>query len=81
MPKISLVIPAFNEEEHLPRLLDSVDRARQVYHRGADEVEVVVADNASTDRTAKIARARGCRVVHLEKRVIAAARNGGRERK
>jgi len=40
-------------------------------------VEVVVADNASTDRTGEIARSRGCRVVHVGKRVIAAARNGG----
>jgi len=77
MPRISLVIPAFNEEEHLPRLLDSVDVARARYREGADQVEVIVADNASSDRTAAIALARGCRVVHVEKRAIAAARNGG----
>src|SRR6185503_10199525 len=74
---ISRVIPAYNEERFLPRLLDSVDVARQRYARGADAVEVIVADNASTDRTAEIALARGCRVAPVAKRSIAAARNAG----
>jgi glycosyltransferase involved in cell wall biosynthesis len=77
MPRISLVVPAFNEEQYLPALLDSADIARQHFLGGADAVEIVVADNASTDRTAEIARSRGCRVVHVAKRSIAAARNGG----
>jgi len=76
-PAISLVIPAHNEELLLPRLLDSVERARQESGLGRDELEIVVADNASTDRTAEIAAAGGCRVVAVEKRVIAAARNAG----
>ncbi len=76
-PRYSLVIPAYNEELLLPRLLDTVDRARQEYRPGADAIEVIVADNMSTDRTAEIARARGCNVVPVEKRMIAAARNGG----
>ena len=38
---------------------------------------MIVADNVSTDRTASIAAERGCNVVTVEKRVIAAARNGG----
>lgn len=76
-PRYSLIIPAYNEEAYLPRLLDTVDRARARYHAGAALIEVIVADNASTDRTAEIARARGCRVVSVEKRVIAASRNGG----
>ena len=38
---------------------------------------MIVADNSSTDGTASIAAARGARVVSVEKRVIAAARNGG----
>jgi glycosyltransferase involved in cell wall biosynthesis len=77
MPRISLVIPAFNEEHYLPQLLKSIALARQRYELGADEIEVIVADNASTDRTAEIARASGCCVVRVEKRAIAAARNGG----
>jgi glycosyltransferase involved in cell wall biosynthesis len=77
MPKISLVIPAFNEEAYLPALLDSVDVARARYSRGANGVEVIVADNSSTDRTAEIAQSRGCLVAHVAKPAIAAARNGG----
>jgi glycosyltransferase involved in cell wall biosynthesis len=74
---LSLIIPARNEEFYLPRLLDTVDLARTRFRGGSDAVEVIVADNVSTDRTADIARQRGCRVVCVEKRVIAAARNGG----
>jgi glycosyltransferase involved in cell wall biosynthesis len=73
----TLVIPAHNEEVLLPRLLDTVDRARARYSFGASAIEVIVADNASTDRTAEIAAARGCCVVPVATRVIAAARNGG----
>lgn len=76
-PRFSLVIPARNEEACLPRLLDSVDVARARYAGGPGAIEVIVADNASTDGTAAIAAARGCRVVRVEKRVIAAVRNGG----
>ena len=76
-PRISLVIPAHNEEAYLPRLLDSVDRARVRYAGGPESIEVVVADDGSTDATAEIARARGCRTVRLEARRIAGARNAG----
>ena len=75
-PRYSMVVPAYNEERLLSRLLDSIDAARAAY-AGTGEVEVIVADNSSTDRTASIAAARGCRVVSVDKRVIAAARNGG----
>jgi glycosyltransferase involved in cell wall biosynthesis len=75
-PRYSVIVPAYNEERYLPRLLDSLDLARAVYG-DPDAVEVIVADNRSTDRTAEIASERGCRVVPVEKRVIAAARNGG----
>jgi glycosyltransferase involved in cell wall biosynthesis len=73
----SLVIPAYNEARLLPRLLDSVDAARARYQGGAGAIQVIVADNASTDATAAIATARGCEVARVEKRRIAAARNGG----
>ena len=74
MPRCSLVIPAYNEARLLPRLLDSVDAARSRY-KGS--VQVIVADNASTDKTAAIAAARGCEVARVEKRRIAVVRNGG----
>ncbi len=75
--RFSLIIPAWNEEAYLPRLLDTVDEAKTRYRGGADAIEVIVADNASTDATASIARERGCRVTPVQKRIIAAVRNGG----
>lgn len=77
MTRLSLVIPAFNEARLLPRLLDTVDVAKARFTAGADAVEVILADNGSTDATAAIAQARGCRVAPVAKRIIGAARNGG----
>ena len=74
MIRHSLVIPAYNEARLLPRLLDSVDAARSCY---PGPVQVIVADNDSTDATASIAAARGCEVARVEKRRIACVRNGG----
>jgi glycosyltransferase involved in cell wall biosynthesis len=76
-PLISLVIPAYNESRFLPRLLATVDIARARFDAGAERIEVIVADNGSTDDTAKIAADAGCRVVRAELRCIAAARNAG----
>lgn len=72
-----MVIPARNEEKLLPRLLDTVDAARMHYRRGPESVEVVVADNASSDATAALAARRGCRIVVVADRKIAAVRNAG----
>ena len=77
VPRYSLIIPAYNEEAYLPALLDSVEVARTCYAGGPDDIEIVVADNASTDATADLARSRGCRVVREGRRVIAAVRNTG----
>src|SRR2546423_3339421 len=75
--KFSVIIPAYNEEQYLPRLLKSIELARSNYSGGRGEIEVIVADNDSSDATAEIAREHGARAVHVEKRPIAAARNGG----
>lgn len=77
MPAISLVIPAYNEAQLLPRLLDSIDVARARFDDGAGQIEVIVADNSSSDQTAAIALARGCRIATVTKRMIGACRNGG----
>ena len=75
--RLSLVIPAYNESKLLPRLLDTVDAARRAYARGPDAVEVIVADNGSSDDTAAIAARYGCRVVPVAIRNIGAVRNAG----
>ena len=71
---ISFVVPAFNEETVLGRTLDSVHAAAA---GSGHQYEVIVVDDASTDRTAEIARARGARVVAVAHRQIAAVRNAG----
>lgn len=76
-PRFSVIIPAFNEEELLPRLLASLARAAHPFPGPGPAVEVIVADNGSTDATAAIARSRGCKVVTVDQRVIGAVRNGG----
>ena len=77
MPAISLVVPAYNEAALLPRLLDTVDAARDRFSGGRDAIEVIVADNDSTDDTRAIARSRGCLVATVHTRTIGANRNGG----
>jgi glycosyltransferase involved in cell wall biosynthesis len=76
-PAISLVIPCYNEAALLPRLLASIDVARLAFSADAGAVEVIVADNASTDDTMAIATAHGCRVVSTPVRRIGAVRNAG----
>lgn len=45
LPKVSVLIPAFNEENYILQTLDAV--VKQTY----PNFEVIIADNASTDRT------------------------------
>jgi glycosyltransferase involved in cell wall biosynthesis len=70
----SLILPAYNEEAHLPGTLASVHAAmRMVPEPG----EVIVVDNNSTDRTAAVAQANGARVVFEPVNQISRARNAG----
>lgn len=73
--RFSLIIPAYNEARYLPRLISSVRAAELAFPN--TNVEIIVADNSSTDDTAGIAASGGCKVVRVDKRCIAAARNGG----
>lgn len=71
---VSFVVPAWNEERWLPASLAAIHRAAGECGRAH---EIVVADDASTDRTAEVATAAGARVVSVEHRQIAATRNTG----
>jgi rhamnosyltransferase len=55
----SIVIRAYNEEKHLPRLLDGI---RQ---QSLKEVQVILVDSGSTDDTVEIARGYGCDLVSI----------------
>ena len=70
--KLSVVVPAFNEEKLLAATLASIREATQ----GLD-AELIVCDNNSTDRTAEIAREAGAKVVFEPVNQISRARNAG----
>jgi hypothetical protein len=70
-PAVSVIIPARNEERRLVRLLDSLRRLEVP----AGGLEILVADHASSDGTAAVARRAGARVVQPTGRTIAAVRN------
>lgn len=71
---ISFIIPAYNEEQLLDRTLTSLAAAARAH---GQPFEVLVIDDASTDRTAAIAIKHGARVVPVVHRQIAATRNAG----
>ena len=71
---ISFVVPAHNEDQLLGRTLSALNGAARAL---GEPFEVVVADDASTDRTAEVARGYGARVVAVNRRQIAATRNAG----
>ena len=75
--KISIVIPAFNEERLIAGTLASVREGMAELSRRGFESELIVCDNNSTDRTAEIARTAGARVVFEPVNQIARARNKG----
>lgn len=54
---VSIVIPAFNEEKYLPRVLQSL--RRQTFA----DYEIIVADGSSTDNTCQVAQMYGCTLV------------------
>ncbi len=72
-PKLSVLIPAYNEEELIRGVIDSVHASFSAV--GFKAYEVVVCDNNSTDRTAVIAEEAGARLVFEPHNQIAKARN------
>jgi hypothetical protein len=44
----------------LPRLLESIDAAREIYGGGPSAIKVIVTGNVSTDSTASVAALHGC---------------------
>ncbi|WP_254631503.1 MULTISPECIES: glycosyltransferase family 2 protein [unclassified Curtobacterium] len=57
--KLFIQIPCLNEEQTLPAVLESIPTSID----GIDEIEVLVIDDGSTDRTVEVARAHGVRHV------------------
>ena len=75
--KISVVVPAFNEEKLLGASLAEIQSAAQSFTTRGWGFELIVCDNNSTDRTSDIARAAGAQVVFEPFNQIGRARNSG----
>ena len=70
-PRISVVIPTYNEEKNIRRTLFKLNH--QTIPR--DDYEIIIVDGKSTDRTREIAEDMGARVI-IQKRIgIPGARN------
>lgn len=61
MPAVSVVIRSYNEEKHIGKLLTGI-RSQTL-----EDVEVILVDSGSTDRTVAIAERGGARIVHIAK--------------
>jgi glycosyltransferase involved in cell wall biosynthesis len=78
--KVSIVVPAFNEERLLPESLKRIHGATQAFADAGWASELIVCDNNSTDRTAAIASEAGALVVFEAVNQIGRARNAGAAR-
>ena len=68
-PRISIVLPAFNASELLPKTLESLAK------QSLQELEVIIVDDESTDDTALLAEAFAARDDRF--RLVRTGRNGG----
>jgi cellulose synthase/poly-beta-1,6-N-acetylglucosamine synthase-like glycosyltransferase len=72
-PHITVVVPAYNEEEYLPKCLEAIKA--QNYPK--DKFDIVVANNNSKDNTASIAEKAGATVIKETKQGHVFALNSG----
>jgi glycosyltransferase involved in cell wall biosynthesis len=73
-PRLSIIIPAHNEEALIGKCVRSCMNAAEAL---GESFEVIVVNDASTDRTVEIARQSGAIVLEVERRQISAVRNEG----
>ncbi len=59
-PICSIIIRAFNEEKHITRLLDGIR------HQTIEDVQIILVDSGSSDRTVEIANTYGVQVVTIQ---------------
>ncbi len=71
----SVIIPAHNEEKYIGKCLRSV-RGAMKYVK-PEKCEIIVVANRCTDKTAKIAKCHGARVIVNDEKCIASIRNAG----
>jgi dolichol-phosphate mannosyltransferase len=71
MQKISIILPALNEEETIGKVIDEIPK--EDMEKKGYQVEIVVVDNGSSDRTKLIVKRKGAVVVTESKRGKACA--------
>src|SRR3989339_618014 len=77
-PKISFIIPAYNEEKLIARCLEGILAQIQKEDYAKHRFEIIVVNNASTDRTRDIARDfLSVKVVDEPQKNLACARRTG----
>ena len=59
-PLVSIIIPAKNEEDNLKKLLKSLTKCTY------PNLEIIIVDDNSTDRTFDVAKSYGAKVIHIE---------------
>ncbi len=76
MPRISVIVPAYNAQEHLKKCVDSI------LAQSFADLELIIIDDGSTDETGSICDAYAAsdprvRVIHQENGGVSRARNAG----
>jgi len=74
---IAVIIPAHDEERHLPACLRSVARAAECAELAGESVRVIVVLDACTDGSARVAARHGAQAVRLQARNVGKARAAG----
>lgn len=72
LPLVSIVVPAWNEEKYVADCIASIKEQKTDF-----PFELIVIDNASTDRTGDVASYLGARVVKENKKGLSFARQRG----
>lgn len=71
----SIIIPAHNEENYITACLESIKLAEQEV--SGNRVQIIVAANRCTDKTAEVARKFGAQVIDNQDKCISMIRNAG----
>ena len=71
--KVSIIIPAYNEEKNLPACLDSISKL----NFSKEDLEVILVDNGSIDRTLEIAESFGAITLSDDSMNVSGLRNYG----
>lgn len=77
IPKVTLLIPTYNEEEYISQKINNV----KLLNYPKNKLNVIIVDNGSTDKTVEIAKSLGIKVLKSKRGKINAIINGVKESK